>query len=248
MKHSLIAGFLLLTALQINAQNEIDTKYLVNSWKIVSLGEKPLPSEDFLMIFKFTAEGVLTIGSNYSVQAFNYKLEDNIISISSENEEEEKWEIKKLTSEEFVFLEEKTGEIKLVITAEDLPAVVTPIEEPEIEEPIANSIETDYKPTKKTKKLLIGTWSVTRIGNIDAPKGMSLEITLSKEGKVNMLSNAENNVSGNWKLSEDKKKINISIELNDEVWGIKTVDKKNLIILDETSGEIVMKRATKAKK
>ncbi len=262
MKYSLIAVLFLFTAMHIDAQNEIDTKFLVNSWKVVSLGENALPTEDFLMIFKFTEEGVVTIGSTYSVQAANYKLENNKISISSE-EVVETWEIKKLTADEFVFYEERSGDVKLVVTTEEFPAVVTPIEalefeepkieetkieEPKIEEPVINSIETDYQPSKKTKKLMIGTWSVISIGNISAPEGMSLEIILSKEGKVEMLSNGEKNVSGNWKLSEDKKKINISGELNNEVWGIKSLDKSNMVIVEAMAGDIVLKRKADKKK
>jgi hypothetical protein len=253
MKYSLIAVLFLFTAMHIDAQNEIDTKFLVNSWKVVSLGENALPTEDFLMIFKFTEEGVLTVGSTYSVRAANYKLENNKISISSE-EMVETWEIKKLTADEFVFYEEKTGDVKLVFTTDDLPAVVSPIEEPEFEEPkfeelVINSIETDYQPSKKTQKLMIGTWSVISIGNISAPEGMSLEIILAKEGKFEMLSNGEKNVSGNWKLSEDKKKINISGELNNEVWGIKSLDKSNMVIVVANSGDIVLiRKAVKKKK
>jgi hypothetical protein len=159
---------------------------------------------------------------------------------------EEKWEIKKLTETELVFNESESGDFYLIKTDEDLPAMVAPIEEAPMEEPKIYSIETDYKASKKTSKLLLGKWDVEMVEGIPAPEGSSLSVDFKQDFKIFLSVNGESMEKGSWKLSKDGKKI----ELTDysgkvEVWGIKVLDKKALVFMDYISGEIVLKKAKK---
>lgn len=253
MRFLLIISSILLSLNGVFAQNEIDTKYLVNSWKVINFGNQDMPpASEFTMIFKFSKEGVITIGSQFSVQAGEYKLhEDNSILVSSEGIDET-WTIVKLTEKEFVFTEKTSGTVTLIATEEDLPAVVMPVEEepemPIAEAPQTHSIDTDFKPTKKTAAMLVGAWQVKTISGITAPEGMSLEVNLSKDGAIEMLANGEKTVFGTWKLSEDKKKITITGNQGDEFWGIKSLDEKQLVVIESSAGEIVMEKKAKEKK
>lgn len=255
MKNCLIATFFFFTVISAFAQNEIDTKYLVNNWRAIEFGAELMPDADeFLMIFKFSVDGTITIGSSFSVSSAVYELRaDNTIKVQAEGMDEI-WEIKKLTEKEFIFHEAQTGLVKLVFTNEDLPAVVTQLEDYPNEKEIVQkpaepySIETNYKGTRKTAQQLVGVWEVIKIGEIAAPEGRSLDILFDKNGTVKMLSNSDEAINGKWSLSDDNRKINVSGDMNDEVWGIKILDKKQLTIVEKGAGEIVMKRKDVKKK
>ena len=244
--------FLLITinSIVIYAQ-DIDKKYLVNNWKLLKMGESELPAE-LTMILKIS-DSTITMGSQESVSSWNYKLgENNSIILVLEDGNEEKWIIKKLNENELVFNEGSTGDFYLEKTDEDLPAFVAPvIEEEIIEEPaVFLSIETDYKASKKTEKLLIGIWNVETVSGIAAPDGASLSVEFKKDKKIRLTANGTEIEKGSWKIGKDGKKIEVKNPDDDseELWGIKTLDKNSLVLLDLISGEIVMKRAKKAKK
>jgi hypothetical protein len=247
MKNLFLLTFLVLTTL-IHAQ-EIDKKHLINSWKFVKMGEAEMPGE-MVMIAKIT-DSTLTVGSQYSVSSWNYRLdEQNTIVLFMEDGREEKWIIKKLTASELVFSESEAGEFYLIKTEEDLPAIIAPVEEGPVEKPKIYSIESDYKASKKTVNLLKGIWNVETIGGAKAPEGVTLSIEFRKDFKIILTSSGETLEKGTWKLGKDGKKIEVidATERPDELWGIKVLDKEKLVLLDYMSGEIVMKKAKKAKK
>jgi hypothetical protein len=239
---------LFLTTIFVSAQ-EIDKKYLVNNWKFVKMGDVEMPAE-LSMIAKLS-DSTITIGSQISVSSWNYTLgENNTLILKLDEGQEERWEIKKLTETEFIFSEGETGDFYLVKTDEDLPQLVAPIEEEPLEEPIIYSLDTDYKASKKTGKLLQNKWDVQSVGGKPAPEGITLSIEFKKDSKVVLVSNGNSIERGSWKLGKDGKKIEIkdTEDGSEEVWGIKVLDKDKLIIIDIRSGEIVMKKAAKTKK
>jgi hypothetical protein len=237
--------FLFTAIATISISQEIDKKKLISNWKFVKMGDTDL-TEDFVMIAKIT-DSTFTIGSQYSVSSWNYRIDElNTFVLIMEEGLEEKWEIKKLTETELVFNESESGDFYLIKTDEDLPAMVAPIEEAPMEEPKIYSIETDYKASKKTSKLLLGKWDVEMVEGIPAPEGSSLSVDFKQDFKIFLSVNGESMEKGSWKLSKDGKKI----ELTDysgkvEVWGIKVLDKKALVFMDYISGEIVLKKAKK---
>jgi hypothetical protein len=159
-------------------------------------------------------------------------------------------QIKKLTETEFIFSEGEVGNFYLVRTDEELPAVVAPVEEEPLEEPMIYNIETDYKASKKTGKLLQHKWDVLSVSGQPAPEGVTLSIEFRKDSKIVLISNGNSLEKGSWKLGKDGKKIEVkdSEDGIEEVWGIKVLDKDKLIIIDQKSGEIAMKKAAKTKK
>jgi hypothetical protein len=247
MKYLLFLA-LFLTTIFVSAQ-EIDKKYLVNNWKFVKMGDVEMPAE-LSMIAKLS-DSTITIGSQISVSSWNYTLgENNTLILKLDEGQEERWEIKKLTETEFIFSEGETGDFYLVKTDEELPQVVAPIEEEPLEEPKIYSLDTDYKASKKTGKLLQNKWDVQSVGGKPAPEGITLSIEFKKDSKVVLVSNGNSIERGSWKLGKDGKKIEVKDKEDgsEEVWGIKVLDKDKLIIIDIRSGEIVMKKAAKTKK
>jgi hypothetical protein len=247
MKYLLFLA-LFLTTIFVSAQ-EIDKKYLVNNWKFVKMGDVEMTAE-LSMIAKLS-DSTITIGSQISVSSWNYTLgENNTLILKLDEGQEERWEIKKLTETEFIFSEGETGDFYLVITDEDLPQLVAPIEEEPLEEPKIYSLDTDYKASKKTGKLLQNKWDVQSVGGKPAPEGITLSIEFKKDSKVVLVSNGNSIERGSWKLGKDGIKIEIkdTEDGSEEVWGIKVLDKDKLIIIDIRSGEIVMKKAAKTKK
>jgi hypothetical protein len=246
MKNLLL--LILTSIIGVLSAQDIDTKQLVNSWKFVKMGDVELPS-DLAMIAKIS-ESTITIGSQISVSSWNYELDKNTLILKLEEGQEEKWEIKKLTETEFIFSEGEAGDFYLVRTDEELPPVVAPLEEEPIEEPIIYSIETDYKASKKTGKLLQNKWDVQSVGGQLAPEGVSFSIEFKKDSKIILVSNGNSLEKGSWKLSKDGKKIEVkeSEDGTQEIWGIKVLDKDKLIIIDQKSGEIAMKKAAKSSK
>jgi hypothetical protein len=247
MKNLLL--LLLTSIISVASAQDIDTKLLVNSWKFVKMGDAELP-EDLTMIAKIS-ESTITIGSQISVTSWNYELdENNNLVLKLEEGQEEKWEIKKLTETEFIFSEGEVGNFYLVRTDEELPAVVAPVEEEPLEEPMIYNIETDYKASKKTGKLLQHKWDVQSVSGQPAPEGVTLSIEFKKDSKVVLVSNGNSIERGSWKLGKDGKKIEVKDKEDgsEEVWGIKVLDKDKLIIIDQKSGEIAMKKAAKTKK
>jgi hypothetical protein len=247
MKYLLFLA-LFLTTIFVSAQ-EIEKKYLVNNWKFVKMGDVEMPAE-LSMIAKLS-DSTITIGSQISVSSWNYTLgENNTLILKLDEGQEERWEIKKLTETEFIFSEGETGDFYLVKTDEDLPQLVAPIEEEPLEEPIIYSLDTDYKASKKTGKLLQNKWDVQSVGGKPAPEGITLSIEFKKDSKVVLVSNGNSIERGSWKLGKDGIKIEIkdTEDGSEEVWGIKVLDKDKLIIIDIRSGEIVMKKAAKTKK
>lgn len=246
----LLLLFLFTTVFGFVSAQEIDTKLLINNWKFVKMGDVEMP-EDLSMIAKIS-ESTITIGSSMSVSSWNYVLGDNNqLVLKLEEGQEEIWTIKKLTNTELIFSEGENGDFFLVKTDEELPAVIAPVEEGPVEEPKIYSVETDYKASKKTGKLLLGTWDVQTVAGIPAPEGISLSVEFSKDGKIALISNKQKNEEkGNWKIAKDGKKIEVTDAQNGEleIWGIKILDKDNFVIIDVKSGEIVMKRAKKTKK
>lgn len=241
--------FLFSSIIGLVSAQEIDKKHLVKNWKFIKMGDVELP-DDLSMIAKIS-ESTITIGSQISVSSWNYVLgENNTLVLKLEEGQEEKWEIKKLTETEFVFSEGEAGDFYLVKTDEELPAVVAPVEVEPAEEPMIYTIETDYKASKKTAKLLQSAWEVQTVGGVPAPEGVTLSIEFKKDAKIILVSNGNSLEKGSWKLSKDGKKIEVkdSKDGTEEVWGIKVLDKNNLTIIDYNSGEIVMKKAAKAKK
>jgi len=241
--------FIILTSvISIATAQDINTKFLINKWKFVKMGEVEMP-EELSMIAKIT-DSTITIGSQMSVSSWNYVLGDNSLILKMEDGQEEKWIIKKLNETELIFTEGETGDFYLVRTDEDLPAIVAPIEEAPEEEPQIYSIETDYKASKKTVKLLQGTWDVQTVGGVPAPEDVTLSLELKKDSKTILSYSGTPVEKGSWSLTKDGKKI----ELKDrdggieELWGIKSLDKNNLVIIDVNSGDIVLKKAKKAKK
>jgi hypothetical protein len=246
---NLLLLFLTSIIATVSAQ-EIDKKHLVNNWKFVKMGDVEMPAE-LSMIAKLS-DSTITIGSQISVSSWNYTLgENNTLILKLDAGQEERWEIKKLTETEFVFRKVETGEFYLVKTEEDLPAIVAPIEEAqEEEETKIYSIETDYKASKKTVKLLQGTWDVETVGGVPSSEGVNLSVEFKKDSKTVLFFSGTPVEKGSWNLTKDGKKI----ELKDrdggieELWGIKSLDKNNLIVVDANSGDIVLKKAKKAKK
>ncbi len=247
MKNLLL--LLLTSIIAVVSAQDIDTKLLVNSWKFVKMGDAELP-EDLTMIAKIS-ESTITIGSQISVTSWNYELdENNTLVLKLEEGQEEKWVIKKLTETEFIFSEGEVGNFYLIRTDEELPAVVAPLEEEPLEEPMLYNIETDYKASKKTGKLLQNKWDVQSVSGQPAPEGVTLSIEFRKDSKIILNSNGNSLERGSWKLGKDGKKIEVkdSEDGIEEVWGIKVLDKDKLIIIDQKSGEIAMKKAAKTKK
>jgi hypothetical protein len=247
MKYLLFLA-LFLTTIFVSAQ-EIDKKYLVNNWKFVKMGDVEMPAE-LSMIAKLS-DSTITIGSQISVSSWNYTLgENNTLILKLDEGQEERWEIKKLTETEFIFSEGETGDFYLVKTDEELPQVVAPIEEEPLEEPKIYSLDTDYKASKKTGKLLQNKWDVQSVGGKPAPEGITLSIEFKKDSKVVLVSNGNSIERGSWKLGKDGKKIEVKDKEDgsEEVWGIKVLDKDKLIIIDQKSGEIAMKKAAITKK
>lgn len=237
--------FLFTAIATISISQEIDKKKLISNWKFVKMGDSDL-TDDVIMIAKIT-DSTFTIGSQYSVSSWNYRIDDlNTFVLLMEEGLEEKWEIKKLTETELVFNESEAGDFYLIKTDEDLPALVAPVEEPPMEEPKIYSIETDYKASKKTSKLLLGKWDVETVEGIPAPEGSSLSVEFKQDFKIFLSVNGESMEKGSWKLSKDGKKIELTdYSGNVEVWGIKVLDKKALVLMDYVSGEIVLKKAKK---
>lgn len=237
--------FLFTAIATISISQEIDKKKLISNWKFVKMGDSDL-TDDVIMIAKIT-DSTFTIGSQYSVSSWNYRLDEpNTFVLLMEEGLEEKWEIKKLKETELVFNESEAGDFYLIKTNEDLPAVLAPIEEAPMEEPKIYSIETDYKASKKTSKLLPGKWDVETVEGVPAPEGSSLSVDFKQDFKIFLSVNGESMEKGSWKLSKDGKKIELTdYSGNVEVWGIKVLDKKALVIMDYVSGEIVLKKAKK---
>ncbi len=250
MKNLLLLIFLVLTTL-VHAQ-EIDKKHLVNNWKILKIGEVEMPS-DLTMIIKIS-DSTITMGTSTYVSSWLYKCTDNNLVLIAEGKEES-WKIIKLNDREFIFSENSTGLFYLERTEEDLPAIVAPeenypVEAPEVEPRELRSIESDYKASKKTTKLLIGLWDVESVDGIKAPEGASLSVDFKKDSKITLVANGQAIEKGSWKLGNDGKKIEVTNPDDGtmEIWGIKILDKNNFVMLDVYSGEIVLKKAKKGKK
>jgi hypothetical protein len=149
------------------------------------------PESTFGMIAKIS-ESTITIGSQISVTSWNYELdENNNLVLKLEEGQEEKCEIKKLTETEFIFSEGEVGNFYLVRTDEELPAVVAPVEEEPLEEPMIYNIETDYKASKKTGKLLQHKWDVLSVSGQPAPEGVTLSIEFKTASGIDTFSDSK---------------------------------------------------------
>ncbi len=239
--------FLLLVQGYLFSQNDIDTKHLINKWKVVSFGSEAFSDDEtLLMIFEFGNNDTVTIGSQFARSSAPYKLiNGNKIEIGADGSNES-WEIRKLNDNEFVFWELTSGEVKLVKTDMDFPE--PPNEISDFSEPETHSIITDYKGSKKTTKLLIGSWVLKKIGKVDTPEDVNLYIVFNKDGSIEMISNGEKSIESKWELNSERNVIKISGDLEDERWGIKTLDNKKLIIIEAVAGEIVLEKVPKKKK
>jgi TonB family protein len=107
------------------------------------------------------------------------------------------------------------------------------------------SVETNYKPSKSTQKLICGIWKIESInGQFIAENG---RIEFKKNKKVIMTSDGKSTSGATWRILDDGKKIEITDEEDSsvDISGIVSLDKKKLILMNSYIGEIVSRRVKK---
>jgi TonB family protein len=94
-----------------NAQ-KINSELLVNSWKLLFVGEQMIPSDEAI-IFKFT-KNKLFIESDKNSNVLDYKVDKNNIIITNESKKII-WSIEELDNSKLIFLDEQSIKFSFVI-------------------------------------------------------------------------------------------------------------------------------------
>jgi len=105
-------------------------------------------------------------------------------------------------------------------------------------------IETKYKPSTETEKLLPGIWQIQSIQGKKVPFNDDLIIEFKKDNSLTQTSFEDIVASANWFINPDGRKIDIKAEDETKIstWGIESLSKKKLVIVDKKIGLIVLKR------
>lgn len=227
-------------------------------WQFYAMGDELFSENDMFTYFKMSADGTMQVLDNgvSSVGAWELSEDKKALILKSESSSD-RWEIKEQKDDLLIIENLKVGTLTLKLAEDqtidltvstELPEDEVEIVEPEAE-PVYHSIETDYKPTKKDAKLLIGTWEARVFSGQKLPDGISIKMELTKKGEITMYVNGKAEETNTYKRSTDGKKLEIDRNSKTEYWGIKVLNAKELHIVDKNVGEIqLFKVAASSKK
>jgi len=220
-------------------------------WQFYSIGEELLSENDVTTYFKMFSDGKMQVLDKGIASMCTWELsEDKKALIVKSNSSSDRWEIKEQTKELLVIENLGVGTLTLKLADDQTIDLTLGIALPE-EEPIVNesepespkySIETDYKPSKKDAKLLIGTWDAKLFFGQKLPEGLSIKMELTKKGEITVYINGKADETNTYKLSADSKKMEINRNGKIEYWGIKLLNKNELYVMDKNMGEIQLLR------
>lgn len=242
MRKSILCLLLLLSIAGLQAQS------IHKTWQILTISDIPMP-DGMIIIMQFTEEGELNMFSPSGNATTEYKLSDDNKTLEIKGEEnDEIWEIVTLTENELVINDPLNGEFRMQETDIDPNTLVEPlIEGPEEEPRPEYSIDSDFKPSKKDAKLIQGYWVAKSFNGVDLPSEIGIAIEFGKSDKIYMYINGafDEDESATYKLVGQK--LEIDSERGDELWGIKSLGKDEMILLDKSVGEIKLTKTKKPK-
>lgn len=104
------------------------------------------------------------------------------------------------------------------------------------------SIETNYKPSKSTQKLICGIWKIESLNGKKVTENGTFEFKKNKD--IIMTAKGELVYSAKWKLHKDGNKIIMydPTDMSNEISGIVALDKDKFILINRITGRMETKR------
>ena len=243
MRKSILVLCFLISIISLQAQS------LYKTWVLESIEGQAVP-ENLTVIMQFTEENVLNMFSPSGNASTDFELSADQKSLELiSGDKVEIWHIESLSKSELVINDPMNG--LFVLTETDLDPNDLVIDEPFIEEPYEEepefSIDSDFKASKKDAKLIRGYWIAKSFNGVELPAEISISIEFSKSGNMSMYVNGEFDESENATYKLNGQKLEIGGPRGDEIWGIKSLGKKDMVLLDKSVGEIKLEKAKKPK-
>jgi hypothetical protein len=248
MRKSILILCFLISIISLQAQS------LHKTWLLESISGQPIP-EGLVVVMQFTEEGFLNMFSPSGNASTEFTLSEDKKSLElTTGEKVETWEIQSLSETQLVLNDPMNGVFTLTETdmePNDLVIEEPIIDEPFIEEPYEDeptfSIDSDFKSSKKDAKMIQGYWIAKSFNGVELPEEIGISIEFSKNGDMAMYVNGEFDESENATYKLNGQKLEINSPRGEEIWGIKSLGKTEMILLDKSVGEIKLEKAKKPK-